>query len=128
MADFNLGLFPVDLGAGCSAWRLRHSDLFAIGQGDGGGLDVGGDNLLAVGSDVDHVDAVLAGAEDQVDLAGGWVVAADGLGDLAGEVGLALGDGEAVRASDGAEVDRRESLAVDQVDDGEGVELSKAVV
>jgi hypothetical protein len=49
--------------------------------------------VLDVRADVDHMDAVLAGAEDPIDFVGGGVVAADGLGDFGGEVEFAVGEG-----------------------------------
>jgi hypothetical protein len=87
-------------GVRAGGWALlRHG--FHVDDADGGGRGVAGDDVLDVGRDVDHVDAVLASAEDPVDFVGGGVVAADGLGDFGGEVEFATGEGEAVGSAEG---------------------------
>ncbi len=140
MAYGDDGLVPVftdRLGAGWrrghAGWGLHaggrpHVDFLLVDEADGGGGDVGGDDVLEVGGDVDHVGAVLAGAEDPVDFGGGGVVAADDLGGFGDAVEFASDEGEAVGAAEGAEVDGGEGGAVDEVEDSEGVEGSEAVV
>ena len=118
------GLVPVGAGGG----RARHVEGLHVDEAYGAGAYVGGDDVLEVGRDVDHVRAVLAGAEDPVDFLSGGVEAADGLGGFGGEVELAADEGEAVRAAEGAEVDGGPGLVVDEVEDGEGMEGSEAVV
>ena len=88
-------------------------DLFHINEAYVGGGYVGGDDVLEVGGDVDHVGAVLAGTEDPVDFLGGGVEAADDLGSFGGEVELASDEGEAVGGGEGAEVDGGEGCVVD---------------
>jgi hypothetical protein len=109
-------------------WWARCWEGLEVDDADGGGAYVGGDDLLLVRGDVDHVGAVLTGAEDPVNLLCGGVVAADGFGGFGGEPRLAAGECEAVGAAEGAEVDEGERFVVDEVDDGEGVVGSAAVV
>ena len=76
----------------------------------------------------DHVRAILAGAEDQIDLAGRRIVSANDLRTLGCEPQLAVHEGQAVRSRGGPEIDRRQGLPLDQIDDCYGVERSAAVV
>ena len=101
---------------------------FHVDKAYGGGAHVGGDDVLEVGGDVDHVGAVLAGAEDPVDFLVGGVVAADDLGAFGGEVEFAAEVGQAVGAGDRAEVDGGESCVMDEVEDREGMVGAEAVV
>ncbi len=78
--------------------------------------------MLASGLDEDQVGAVLAGAEDPVDLVSDGVVAADDLGSFGGKPDLAVDEDEAVGAAEQAEIDGGEGLAGDEIDYGEGVE------
>ena len=86
------------------------------------------DDALLVGGDADHVGVILPGAKDQIDFAGDRIVGSDCLGCFAGEPDFSSGEGEAVRAAEGAEVNRWQCFAGDEVDDVEGVVGSAAVV
>ncbi len=96
--------------------KLLHLD-----DADGAGAHIRGDDALLVVRDVDHVGAILAGAENPVDLLRGGVVASNGLGRFGSEPGLAPDKGESMRATKWAEVDGRERAMPNQVEHGEGV-------
>src|SRR6201999_3321400 len=96
-ADGNDSFIPVASGrAHATAWRTT-GRLFD--DADGSGADVAGDNALKIGRDIDHVRPVLAGAEHPIDFVGGGIVSADDLGGFGGEPGLAVYEGETVRAT-----------------------------
>lgn len=114
--------------ATCAGGRWGHVDDSTVEQAHRAGVDVGGDEVFAPGGDVDHVGAVLAGAEDEVDAVGGGVVTANGFRTFGGEPDLAVDKGEAVRAVERAEIDAGLGCGGREVDDGEGVEGAEAVV
>ena len=95
---------------------------------DGGGIHIRGHDFLSTGEDVDHVGAVLAGAHDPVNFSTERIVAADGLCGLGGEPDFALGEGEAMRATQSAEIDLRFGFLADEVDHGKRMECAEAVI
>src|SRR5208283_3437651 len=133
MADWDLGLPPSGLwtahqaGAGGatrrSRWRSTRtasqvlsgsSSLFD--QGDRSGANVGGDDAVEVGKDVNHVGAVLAGAHDPIDFIGCGIVAASDFGTLGGEPEFPADEFQAVWATQSTEVDDWRRFLIDQVD------------
>jgi hypothetical protein len=60
-------------------------DGFLFDDAHGTGADISGDDALLVIGHIDHVGAILAGAEDPIHFVGGRVVASDGFGGLGGE-------------------------------------------
>src|ERR1017187_4128354 len=130
-------------GAHGTAWRRRHlcgSGVRRAGRWSHGtanrlfddahraGANIGGDDALQVRPDVDHVSAVLAGAENPIDLLSGRIIAADGFGGFRGEPRLAAGEIQSMRAAQRSKVNRRQSLSCYEIDYGECVVSSAAVV
>jgi hypothetical protein len=74
------------------------------------------------------VRPVLAGSHDPVDLSGCGVVAADGLGGFGREPDFVLIEDESVRTTQSAQLNRGQTFLIHQVDYGERVEGSEAVV
>jgi len=92
---------------------------------DRGGGDIRGHDRLEIQRDPDHVNAILAGAQDKVDLMRRRVVAAECLRGFAGKPEFAAREGESVRSAQGTEIDRRQCLAGDEVDGRDRVESPK---
>jgi hypothetical protein len=74
------------------------------------------------------VGAVLADAHDPIDVAGGGIIAADGLGGLGREPDLTLLEDQPMRPAERAQFDEGQLPLSNQINDGKGVECSKAVV
>src|ERR1700744_2132258 len=127
-AEFTRGWSARTARAWCSRRWAGHPQGLHFDEADGAGADVGGDDALLVGRYIDHVGAVLAGAQDPVDLVRGGIIAANGFGGLCCEPGLAADEGEAVRAVKGPEIDGANRPASGQIDFGEGVVGAESVV
>src|SRR6266581_2468505 len=102
-ADGNHGGAP----AGGIGAALKHSD--------GVRTDVGSEEQRAVLREDKHVRAVLADAEEPVELIGGGIVAGDEFVVFGGEPDLAIGEGDAVRAAQSAEINAAEFLLGEQI-------------
>src|SRR5260221_13691986 len=72
--------------------------------------------------DVDHMSAVLPGAEDEIDSLRGRIVTAENFGGFRGEPEFAAGEIEAVRAAERAEVDGGKRLLCDEVHNRQSVQ------
>ena len=92
-----------------------------LDDADGVRVDVRREELLPVLGDHDHVRPVLAQAEQPVDLVRLRVVASDRHAALGGEIRLAIGEPEAVRAAERGDVNAMDLLPRRDVDDGQGV-------
>ena len=71
---------------------------------------------------------ILAGTEDPIDFLRRRIVAADNLVSLGGEPDLASGESQAMRSTQRAEVDRGQSLLLQQINYCQGVVGPAAVV
>src|SRR6266702_48847 len=87
----------------------------ALKQGDGVRADVGSEEQRAVLREDEHVSAVLADAEEPVELIGGGIVTGDESVVFGGEPDLAIGEGDAVRAAQSAEINAAEFLLGEQI-------------
>ena len=92
------------------------------------GAHIRGDDALLVIRNVDHVGAILSGAENPVDLLRGRVVAPYRLGSFCRKPGFPADKGESVRAAKGTEVDGGQSAMSNQVDHRQRVVCPEAVV
>src|SRR6266571_3482264 len=106
---------------------------FADGN-DGGapaggvGADVGSEEQRAVLREDEHVSAVLADAEEPVELIGGGIVAGDESVVFGGEPDLAIGEGDAVRAAQSAEINAAEFLLSEQINHRKSVAWGASAV
>ena len=137
VADGDGGDVPIFLigvgrrrGARRRAGRSTESGDGLVDDGDGIGVDVGGEDAREIAGDVEHVGAILADAENPIDFHSGGIDTADELVGFGGEIKFAAGKIETVGTANGAEVNGRQSFLCNEVDDGDGVEraLEAAVV
>src|SRR6266568_3930301 len=115
-ADGNDGGAP----AGGVGAALKHSD--------GVRADVGSEEQRAVLREDEHVSAVLADAEEPVELIGGGIVAGDESVVFGGEPDLAIGEGDAVRAAQSAEINAAEFLLSEQINHRKSVAWGASAV
>src|SRR6266851_2276153 len=115
-ADGNHGGGP----AGGVGAALKHSD--------GVRADVGSEEQRAVLREDEHVRAVLADAEEPVELIGGGIVAGDESVVFGGEPDLAIGKGDAVRAAQSAEINAAEFLLGEQINHRKSVAWGASAV
>ena len=117
-----------------SGWRIgtrrwaRHPEGLLIDDADRGRGDVCCNDRLAVCGHIDHVRAVLARAEDKVDLLRCRIVPAKGLRRLCREPYFAVHERQPVRPAKSAEVDRGQCVVRNKVDDRERVVCPEAIV
>ena len=78
-------------------------------------------NLIEIFCADQHVRAVLADAEEPVNFIGGGIVAGDEFVEFGGEIEFAVGEKDAVRAAERAEVHAMNFFLRDEINHGERV-------
>src|SRR5580698_6916603 len=110
------------------AGRRRHLNGYLIDNAHCTRADIGGNDLLLIVRNINHVGAVLAGADNPVDFVGGGIVASNGFGGFGGEPGFTSNEGEPMWTVKRAKVDRGKRLLSHQVTDRKGVESTEPVI
>src|SRR5579864_59884 len=96
VADLDHSFVPI--AAGRSKRKASGARRSFFDYGNRARAYVGGDDVLEIVEEVNHVGAILPGAENPIDLLRGGIVAADGFGSLDGEPELAAFEVESVWA------------------------------